>query len=158
MVLSASFFLLCGLRGHGHVPGWTCVTGWQSWHKNSPLANLCIKTNKWSRRKSLLKDQRPNWIHISSWNDGRFTDPADQHSLSQNRGEWGAESWKCEAEICERRVQCARTQRYESHCCCKGCASRLYSTDGGTRRKFLSPFLHYSFFEELYHMPSPWSS
>lgn len=89
VVLSAFFFLLCGLRGHGHVPGWTCVTGWQSWHKNSPLPNLCIKTNKWSRRKSLLKDQRPNWTHISSWNDGRFTDPADQHSLSQNRGEWG---------------------------------------------------------------------
>lgn len=77
-------------------------------------------------------------------------------TLSHKTGVNGeAESWKCEAEICERRVQRAWTQRYESHCCCKGCASRLYSTDGGTRRKFLSPFLHYSFFGELYHMPSP---
>lgn len=48
--------------------------------------------------------------------------------------------------------------KYESHCCCKGCVSRLYSTGDGTRRKLLSPFLSCSFFGELYHMPSPWFS
>lgn len=58
-----------------------------------------LKLINYPEGTSLLKDQRASWTHISSWNDGRFTDPFDQHCLSQNRGEWGAESWECEADM-----------------------------------------------------------
>lgn len=132
-----------------HVPGLSQGDNHNT--KIAPLQTYGLKLINCPEGISLLKDQRPSWTHISSWNDGRFTDLSDQHSLSQNRGEWGAESWECKAETCERK---ARTQRYESHCSCKGCASRLYSTED-RERKFLSPLLRYSFLGELYHMPSP---
>lgn len=64
-----------------HVPGLSQGDNHDT--KIAPLQTYGLKLINCPEGTSLLKDQRPSWTHISSWNDGRFTDLSDQHSLSQ---------------------------------------------------------------------------
>ena len=124
--------------------------------KTAPLQISLLKLLNDQQGAGLLKDQRPNWTHVSSCSEGRLQIRLII-TLSHKTGVNGGLSHESVRQIHERRAQCTGTQRYESHCYCRGCASKLYCTNDGTRRKFLPSFLHYSLFGELYHIPSLWS-